>query len=55
MYDPRLYRLAQEKGWKLPATNNPFPPESWNRYWAAMEDYQRNPENGRPVPPHRSG
>jgi hypothetical protein len=55
MYDPRLYRLAEEKGWSLPATNNPFPSDAWNRYWAAKEEYERNPEKGRPIPPHRSG
>jgi len=54
MYDKRLLNLAKEKGWKLPK-NDIFPPAAWNRYWAAMEDYQRNPENGRPIPPHRSG
>lgn len=55
MYDPRLYRLANEKGWKLPAMNNPFPSESWNEYWKGMEQYERDPSHGRPIPPHRVG
>lgn len=58
-YDPRLYQLAVDKGWKLPATNNPFPADAWNRYWAEKEDYERkleagDPDPGRPVVPHRS-
>ena len=53
-YDPRLYRLATEKGWKLPATNTTLPAHSWNHYWAQCEEYERNPSAGRPVVPHRS-
>jgi hypothetical protein len=47
--------LAEEKGWSLPSTNNTFPSDAWNRYWAAKEEYERNPGKGRPIPPHRSG
>lgn len=53
-YDPRLYKLATEKGWRLPSVSNPFPAHSWNAYWAQCEQHERNPEAGRPVPPHRS-
>lgn len=54
-FDPRLYRLAEKRGWVVPSTSNQFGTEPWNRYWAAMEEYEKDPSNGRPVPPHRSG
>lgn len=53
-YDKRLHKLAAEKGWKLPATNSPIPAHSWNNYWSQCEEYERNPNAGRPVIPHRS-
>jgi hypothetical protein len=53
-YDPRLYKLATEKGWNLPATSNTIPAHSWNNYWAQYEEYERNPNVGRPSVPHRS-
>lgn len=49
----RLKRKAEKKGWKVPV-NDVFPNESWIHYWRACEEYARNPESGRPVPPHRS-
>lgn len=54
-YDARLYKLAEKRGWKLPSTQNPFGSEPWNRYWAAMEEYEKDPSHGRPVVPHRTG
>jgi hypothetical protein len=48
----RLFKKAQKKGWKTP-TNNVFPEETWIAYWQACEEYERNPEAGRPVVPHR--
>ena len=53
-YDPRPYRLAEEKRWSLPSTSNPFGAEPWNRYWAEMEEYEKDQTKGRPVVPHRS-
>jgi hypothetical protein len=54
MYDPRLYKMAVNKGWHLPATNNPLGSKPWNNYWSAMEEYEKNTDKGRPVVPHRS-
>ena len=53
-YDGRLYKLAEKRGWTLPSAQNPFGSEPWNRYWAAMEEYEKDPSKGRPVAPHRS-
>lgn len=53
-YDPRLYKLAEKRGWHLPATTNPLGSEPWNRYWADMEAHEKDPTKGRPVVPHRS-
>lgn len=47
-------KKAQQRGWKTPA-NNLHPAHSWVAYWKACETYERNPEAGRPVLPHRSG
>lgn len=54
-YDPELYRLAERKGWALPAPTNSLPAEMWNNYWRQMRDYERDPSKGRPVRPHRTG
>lgn len=53
-----MRRKAERKGWTRPG--NPVAPGSnlraaWLRYWQACEDYERHPERGRPIPPHRSG
>jgi len=47
-------RLALKHGWKVP-TNSVFPDESWVTYWKGMEAYYVNPDNGRPIIPHRTG
>lgn len=53
-YDPRLYRLAEKRDWDLPATTNPVGSAPWNQYWAAMEEYEKDPTKERPVVPHHS-
>lgn len=50
----RWLKKAQEKGWKTP-TNNATQEASWLAYWQACEAYERNPNAGRPVVPHRPG
>jgi hypothetical protein len=52
----KLREKAKKKGWVTPPTAlNAFPDHSWVSYWEACEEYERNPNAGRPVPPHRSG
>ena len=48
--------MAQERGYKLPPrTATPFLGEqAWMNYWAQCAEYERNPNAGRPVVPHRS-
>lgn len=53
-YDPRLYSLAVKKGWGLPAMNDHFGADVWNRYWYELEDYEKDRTKGRPIIPHRS-
>lgn len=53
-FDQRLYDLAIERGWATPVDGR-FHPDVWNRYWAAMKEYENNPDRGRPVRPHISG
>ena len=48
------HALAASKGWKVPM-NDAFPKYSWIAFWKACDNYERNPESGRPVPPHRTG
>lgn len=64
-----MSRKAERKGWTRPAEllspDRLMIPEAkrgasnlrtaWLRYWEACEDYERHPERGRPIPPHRSG
>lgn len=49
----KLWKKARRKGWVVPV-NNAFPQPAWVHYWRACEEHERNPEKGRPVPPHRS-
>jgi hypothetical protein len=44
--------LAMRKGWRTP----PFLPcgeKTWINYWNQCAEYERDPEAGRPVVPHR--
>jgi hypothetical protein len=50
----RLYKKAVKKGWVAPASGV-FSDEAWMRYWSAMEEHEKDPSKGRPIPPHRSG
>lgn len=50
----KLLKKAEKKGWKTPI-NNAIPESAWVAYWQACEEYERNPDAGRPVVPHRSG
>ena len=44
---------AQKNGWRVPQNMN-FSAESWVNYWKQCAEYERNPDAGRPVVPHRS-
>ena len=44
----RLMRKAIEKNWKRPV-NSSMPIASWINYWRQCEEYERNPDTGRPV------
>lgn len=44
---------ARGNGWVIPF-NHAFRKESWVAYWKQCDEYERNPDSGRPVPPHRS-
>lgn len=46
-------KKAQAKGWKTPV-NTELPEHSWIAYWKACDEYELNPNAGRPVVPHRS-
>lgn len=60
-YDKRLYELAKERGWVIPAAEGTkLDAETWNFYWRMMERSEQekeagNPDPGRPLPPHRTG
>jgi hypothetical protein len=48
-----LWKLAREKGWKIPI-NNAFSDASWVAYWLGCQRLEKDPSAGRPVVPHRS-
>ena len=54
-----LRKKAVERNWKTAPHNSALNAETWDHawiaYWRAMENYEANPDSGRPVPPHRSG
>lgn len=63
MTHARWKKVAVARGWKIPPDGSrladPDWYEPWVRYWAAMDDYERqvargNKDAGRPVAPHRS-
>lgn len=50
----QLLDTAKKKGWKTPQ-NTAVGESAWINYWRACEEYERHPDGGRPVVPHRSG
>lgn len=49
----KWHKKALSKGWKVPV-NQVFPESTWIAYWKQCAEYERNPDSGRPVIPHRS-
>ena len=51
-----LREKAIEKGWKIAPHKSPLNADTWDHawiaYWRAMENYEANPDIGRPIPPH---
>jgi len=47
---------ADRRGYKLPPRDETvfLGEQSWMNYWAQCEEYESNPNAGRPVAPHRS-
>lgn len=47
------WREAKRKGWSIPRSST-FDQEAWLAHWKACQDYEDNPQHGRPVVPHRT-
>jgi hypothetical protein len=52
-----LFRKALKKQWATPPVREITEDnqQSWIDYWEAMGRYARGEQEGRPIPPHRSG
>ena len=48
-----LKKTAETKGWHIPKVEA-FGMAACINYWKQCNEHEKNPENGRPIRPHRS-